>query len=213
MHTSQGVDAGDGVSMRAHGDTKPRRACRHTSPRTRFVLAPPARAPPVATAAAAAALPPICVALGVPTRARSAETRASKLPLFRILLPSLLETIETGAVTPSEQLRFEVHVGHDEDDPWWSSARNRAKAAALAARMTRGHAVCVQLASLTTHHSTTHYSLLTTHYSLLTTHCSLLTTYPLPLTGERAVLITLGVARRAVPCVVCSAQRLLWPRL
>ena len=199
--TTGGADAGDGVSVRAHGDTKPRRACRRRSPRTRFVIAP-APAPPVAatatatataTTAATAAVAPTCIALGVATRARSAKGRASKLPLFRILLPSLLETIETGAASPE---RFEVHgtltltlarspnpdpdhnpnrnpnpdpnpnsssnsnpnpnpdpnpnpnpypdqvhVGHDDDDPWWSVPRNRANAAALATRVTRGHAV------------------------------------------------------------------------
>ena len=34
----RGVDAKDGVSIRAHGDTKPRRAARRRTPRTRFVL-------------------------------------------------------------------------------------------------------------------------------------------------------------------------------
>jgi hypothetical protein len=137
--------------VRAHGDTKPRRACRRRSPRTRFVVAP-APAPPAAATtttaaaatAAAAAVAPTCIALGVATRARSAKGRASKLPLFRILLPSLLETIETGAASPE---RFEVHVGHDDDDPWWGVPRNRANAAALAARTTRGHAVSVRFSS------------------------------------------------------------------
>jgi len=143
----RGIEANDGVSIRAHGDTKPRRACRKASPRTRFAVAPapPSRQLPSAAAAtgggsssssSAALRPPTCVALGVATRTRSATTRLSRLPLFSVLLPSLLETIAPGNATATG-LRFELRVGHDDDDPWWSSRRNAARAATRAARLAR----------------------------------------------------------------------------
>ena len=78
------------------------------------------------------------------TRTRSASTKLSKLPLFSVLLPSLLETIEPGSASVTG-LRFEVRVGHDDDDPWWSSPRNAARAAKRLQRLAREGEYAVEM--------------------------------------------------------------------
>ena len=52
----------------------------------------------------------------------------------QLLLPSVLRTIQGS----TRSFRFELHVGHDDDDPFWSSSESRASAEALAAAQSRG---------------------------------------------------------------------------
>ena len=125
----RGIDAHDGVSIRGHGDTTPRRACTRPSPRTRFAVVP---APPPRNRGGAGGT--TCVALGVATRARSAKATAASLPLFDILLPSLLATIDAD----DPAYRYQVHVGFDDDDPFWSRPTKLASARALGAEKTAG---------------------------------------------------------------------------
>ena len=133
----RGIQAGDGVSIRAHGDGpgggSSGHACRRPTPRTRFALR---NVPPPTPLPTRADGKPICIALGVATRSRAptgrarratATTRAERLPLFRVLLPSLIGT----ASAADRRFRYELHLGFDDDDPFWSDPALRTAGAAL----------------------------------------------------------------------------------
>ncbi|KAL1500163.1 hypothetical protein AB1Y20_012833 [Prymnesium parvum] len=121
-----------GVAVRAHGDgAAAARPCVRHSRRTRFQL--------VAAEARAEGGEEGCVALGVATRSREGEA----LPLFSVLLPSLVATIANGS-----RLRFEVHVGYDDDDPFWREEANVEEARRRAAALTAGRRVTLHTAEL-----------------------------------------------------------------
>lgn len=131
----RGVAAGDGFSVRGHADdadSPTRLPCTRFSAHTRFQL----RRAPLESGAGEAGGgtggAPTCIALGVSTRSRYGSVSAGQLPLFSVLLPSFLETVDA---TDESRFRFVVYVGHDDDDPWWALPARRAEAEALFASM------------------------------------------------------------------------------
>jgi len=79
--------------------------------------------------------PLTCIAIGVSTRSREGGVDPTALPLFKVLLPSLLATIDPN----DRRFRYEIRVGYDDDDPWWSIAPQRQTAAALVATHAKGY--------------------------------------------------------------------------
>ncbi len=146
-----GVSDGDGVSVRGHGDTKPRAAAVRPTRRTRFVL----RSPSAAHPSGAAGRDGTCVALGVATRSRAEHTSVASLPLFNVLVPSVLATIQrnatarpTAPAADGGSIRFELHVGYDADDPYWSDAASRERARDEFGRLSAGYPLRLNLSQV-----------------------------------------------------------------
>lgn len=74
---------------------------------------------------------------------------AANLPLFQVLLPSLLKTVDRDSrlADSPERFRFEVHVGFDDDDPFWSDPARIAEAIALAENISDGFPISFNLSS------------------------------------------------------------------